>query len=214
MKKLDELAKSHGTDKSSDCHDYCRIYEELFWRLRDSSVNLLEIGVFKGSSLRMWRDFFQCGSIVGIDNERESPVPASDERIQILSGDQADLNFLESVSKFGPFDIIIDDGSHVWSDIITSYEYLIHKLNPGGFYCIEDIHTSYNCSYRGQGQISTVNYFKNLVDNIQLFGVGGETRCHHKATIKWDEPETTHFNNRLIESIQFFPSLCVLRKKQ
>ena len=190
------------------------MYDDFFCKYRSSPINLLEIGVLKGNSLRMWRDFFKYGSIVGIDNEREAEAPESDERIQVLVGDQSDLTFLESVvSKYGPFDIIIDDGSHVWSDIIASYEYLMPQLSSGGYYCIEDIHTSYNCHYRGKAEISTVNYLKNLVDNVQSFGVGGATRCNHKATLKWEEPETTHFNNRLVESIHFFPSLCVLRKK-
>ena len=130
-----------------------------------------------------------------------------------MIGDQSDTQFLSKASELGPFDIIIDDGSHVWSDIITSYEYLIHQLSSGGFYCIEDLHTSYNCLYRGTAQISTVNYLKNLIDNIQLFGIGGAIRGNHNASVKWQEPDTTHFNNKLIESAHFFPSLCILKKK-
>ena len=38
---------------------------------------------------------------------------------------------------------MIDDGSHINTDIITTFNELWPHVKPGGFYCIEDLNTSY-----------------------------------------------------------------------
>ena len=38
---------------------------------------------------------------------------------------------------------MIDDGLHTFDGTVTFFENSIHKLNPGGYYCIEDIDINY-----------------------------------------------------------------------
>ena len=47
------------------------------------------------------------------------------------------------VDRYGPFDIIIDDGGHTMEQQIASIETLFPALNEGGVYLCEDTHTSY-----------------------------------------------------------------------
>lgn len=49
---LDAIGLFHQTDKSSIHHDYLQFYERILHSLRYEPINLIEIGVFRGSSLR------------------------------------------------------------------------------------------------------------------------------------------------------------------
>lgn len=140
---LDELANRYGTDKGSQHHNYVRHYAEYFSPYRSRHVELLEIGVKDGASLRMWKDFFQDSHIVGIDN-RDEALRYVAPGIDIYVGLQQDHEFLELVaSSVDGFDIVLDDGSHHNPYTIESFRGLFKHLVPGGLYVIEDLHCSY-----------------------------------------------------------------------
>lgn len=145
---LHELARKHGTDKYNAAHtfnnkSYIDVYALFFSEIREMPMNVLEIGVLNGSSLRMWRDFFPNSNIYGLDIDPRCKEYESD-RIQIKIGSQDDISLLSSEFKDIEFDIIIDDGSHVNEHIIKTFNYLFfQKLKNGGFYCIEDLECSY-----------------------------------------------------------------------
>ena len=164
---LNKLAAVYQTDKGWQ-HNYMPVYQQWFAPLRLTPVRLLEIGVggydkplLGGDSLRMWKSFFPKGQITGIDIYDKSAL--KEDRIHFYQGDQSDKSFLHEVSeKEGPFDIIIDDGSHMQSHIITSFETLFPLMSPGGIYVIEDTQTSYRPKYEGStSEIDTVNSAMN-----------------------------------------------------
>src|SRR5690606_8535669 len=97
---------------------------------------LLEIGVMDGASLRMWRDFYPDAEIVGVDNLRTPEV----DGVTVLKGDATDWDLLKTL---GTFDVIVDDGSHMTADQQRTFEWMYPALNPGGWYILEDLHTSY-----------------------------------------------------------------------
>lgn len=139
---LDSIALETGTDKSSKLHNYTPEYERHFESRRHEPLRLLEIGVDKGTSLLMWRKYFdKAQAIVGIDiNE---PLHLGDDII-CLKGNQTDTNFLKYVSScYGPFDVIVDDGSHFNQHQEISFSSLFPKLKSGGWYIIEDIYCQY-----------------------------------------------------------------------
>lgn len=123
-------------------------------------TRLLEIGVQKGRSLRMWAKAFPEAEIVGLDlNEPTEEIPETN--IKFVQGNQADLLVLD---KLGDFDVIIDDGSHRTDDQIRSFKFLIHHLSAGGLYFMEDVETSYVFDYiNGQ---TFVEYAKGLIDFV------------------------------------------------
>lgn len=151
---LTAIAIRHGTDKWG-LHFYTPIYHSLLAPLRDRPVRLLEIGVggygskyLGGSSLAMWAEYFGRGRIVGIDLY-EKRLDLGD-RVTILQGSQDDRGFLEQVARnHGPFDIVIDDGSHVPFHVLVSFHALFPFVVSGGLYIVEDTQTAYWPSYGG-----------------------------------------------------------------
>ena len=146
---------------------YFPIYERHFLRYVNRPVTLLEIGVFKGGSLEMFRNFLgPYSQIVGIDIDPTCKY-YEQEQIQIRIGDQADTNFLGKIcEEFGEFDIVLDDGSHLMRDIYASWTYLYSRINKNGIYMIEDLHTAYDESYGGglKNPNSFIEISKNLID--------------------------------------------------
>lgn len=129
---------------------YFPIYEEHLERYRGRDVRLLEIGVSHGGSLQMWRDYFGSGStIVGVDvAPRVAALGGDGIRIEI--GDQGDAEFLRRIAdRYGPFDIVIDDGSHLPVHQIVSIEALWPTLAERALYIVEDLHSNYWADYRG-----------------------------------------------------------------
>lgn len=141
MSMLDFLGHRYGTDKASGGHGYLEFYELHLAHLRDCEMTLLEIGIGDGASLKMWRDYFQRGRIIGMDNDRgKLRFVEPHGRIEIVIGDQADVEHLDRVARdFGRFDVIVDDAGHQCDEQILSYRTLLPALNPGGLYILEDI---------------------------------------------------------------------------
>ena len=65
MNTLVEIGKKYPTSKNVT--GFLEIYEIFFKNLRDKEINILEIGVDNGDSLRLWRDYFSKAKICGID---------------------------------------------------------------------------------------------------------------------------------------------------
>jgi len=191
---LDELARKYGTDKSSK-HNYCPIYEERIGHLRDQPCKILELGVLGGQSLLMWYDYFPQARIVGLDQKLIfAPDPVHQDRIAVVQGDQADTGVLRYMQlKYGPFDLIIDDASHIWDKTIISFETLFPDMNSPGIYVIEDLESSYEPhitvypQYKS-GRISTVDYLKSCVDAVY------------------------HSSDGIIKSLHFHRNICFLVK--
>ena len=137
---LNEHGVFYGTDKSSLRHNYLPLYEQYLDPIRKEPVTLLELGVLDGASLRMWRDYLPNASIVGLDHKTPFHIPGC----TVVQGEQDDYNTIQQLGKtYGPFDIIIDDASHVSIKTIGSFELLYNHLAPDGLYVIEDLHASY-----------------------------------------------------------------------
>jgi hypothetical protein len=135
-------AARYDTDKSAL---YRRSYDRFFDVLRTKPVRLLELGVLRGGSLRMWRDYFTDDLIVGLDI---NPVTLPEaHRIRIYQGRQEDVALLDRIGQeCAPdgFDIIIDDASHLGAPTWESFWHLFdHHLRPAGIYCIEDWRVGY-----------------------------------------------------------------------
>lgn len=142
MSVLDILGCRYGTEKASNTagclHNYLPFYEQFLSNLRDKPITLLEIGVDKGNSLRMWREYFVCGTIIGMDIDDKTSLRG--DRIEIEIGNQtveADLDRI--AKKHGPFDVIVDDAGHVPSAQVFCYNVMLKYLKPEGLYILEDL---------------------------------------------------------------------------
>lgn len=135
---LDELMEKYGTDKNS-VHSYAPVYHAMFAENRDSISNVLEIGILKGASLKVWRDYFPNATIVGFD-KNDAPYH-NEPRIQTYKVDTTKTNEIYKLFKYLPeqFDIIIDDGSHKIEHQLIAFMTLWQRLRTWGVYVIEDI---------------------------------------------------------------------------
>lgn len=146
-------ANLEGSDKGTPGHSYEIMYGLFLSPFLHKKVNVLEIGVEDGRSLKLWQRLFpNYNTIVGIGYGAGSEVKDQfkrniSERHMVYTGSQADSAFLSRVKadlEGMKFDIIIDDGSHVpWHQIFTLEHLFEDSLKDGGMYIIEDIETSY-----------------------------------------------------------------------
>ncbi len=162
-KTLLELANWYGSDKGTiwfEKHNYARVYDAILGQNATRAIKLLEIGLLhpqddrwidlRGSpetndgksnyapSLSMWRDFFPNAEIHGLDRNDFSSVVL--ERCVIHRGDSSSADDLARVTAYGPFDCVIDDGSHASAHQQIALGKLFPHVNPGGYYFIEDLH--------------------------------------------------------------------------
>lgn len=122
---------------------YLDIYENYFKKYQNDKISLLEIGVRGGHSLRTWTEYFPHALIYGVDVTPACKQYESD-RVKILISDATKKEtFKDTILDFIKYDIIIDDGSHINSDIISTFNILWSKLSSGGIYIIEDLYNSY-----------------------------------------------------------------------
>ena len=178
MSELHQIALKYPTDKATT-HNYMPHYQFHFEGMRHERISLLEIGIGGyadsrggGGSLRMWKEYFTEARIFGFDIAPKFGL--DDERIRTWQGDQTDLEFLDRIcGDIGDLDIVIDDGSHVPSHVIKTFEFIFPRMSPGGIYVVEDTQTSYWRSMGGDHRGSnnpytTMNYFKNLADGLNF----------------------------------------------
>lgn len=135
---LAELGALFNTDKAA--HGYLAEYEPRLDPVRDSATAVLELGVDRGQSLKLWANYFPSARIVGVDLFKIAPLRG---RIRLEQCDAADFMRLNAIArKHGPFDLVVDDGSHQTIHHGISFAALWSHLKPGGWYAIEDCDVS------------------------------------------------------------------------
>lgn len=204
---LNAIGLKYGTDKSSSGHNYLDFYETFFAPLRHKQLTILEIGVFEGASLRTWQEYFPKSKIIGADI-----LPATKrferDRILIEVLDQSNIDDLTRVSvKHGPFDIVIEDGSHMWDHQITSLRTIFPFLKNDGIYVVEDLQTNYGpleSRFRGVASSSCVEYLKKWLD---LFVADDQMPLTNL------EDAFLRTYGRMLRSMTFYRRACLIKKK-
>lgn len=183
---------------------YLEIYDELLhgWQGRD--LSFLEIGIYKGGSMRMWQDFFAPTArltFVDIDPACKAlELPGT----HVAIGNQADPVFLTNLAATrGPFDLIVDDGGHQMHQQIASFRTLWPLLADRGLYIVEDTHTSYWPGFGGghRAPASFIEFAKDLIDQM------------HSWYTEDDTAFPLHPLASQIGSVRFFDSLVVVEKR-
>ena len=202
---LEYLEKREGRFLTKWDH-YFDIYHKWFSPFRDRPIKLLEIGVFKGGSIDLWKNYFAPGlQIIGVDIDpqckkfEETYPPLSADMphlVKMFIGDQENKEFLAEVVKEGPFDIVIDDGGHYMKQQIASFETLFPFVKDGGVYLIEDVHSSYLKKYtEGEPQTFT-QYLGTKVDELHGY---------------YEQGKKTTFTETM-NGIHFYDSVVVIEK--
>jgi len=174
---------------------YFDIYDRHFRKFVGRDVRVLEIGVYSGGSLEMWRNYFGANcTIFGVDIN-EACRAHEDDRTHVFIGDQADPAFWKSFKDQVPFvDVIVDDGGHMAHQQIVTLEEMFPRLRPGGVYLCEDI-----CGV----DHPFAAYIAGMAKGLHHFEPD-ETKSSSKATSfqKW------------IESIHLYPLVLVMERSE
>ncbi len=202
MSNLIEIASKYKSTKKM--MGFIDIYNYYFNTIKDKNLNIFEIGVETGESLRMFSDYFNKSNIVGLDIENKD---YNIERVEIFCGDQSDKKILNRIiEKYKTFDVIIDDGSHKNKDVINSFNHLFPYLKFGGLYVIEDLQTSYIPNWGGDGvnlnnKKTTMNFIRSLAD-----------RMHYQDI---DNPfYQKHDFDGLIEFVHIYRNIAFIKKQK
>jgi hypothetical protein len=173
---------------------YLDLYHRHLKKFVGGPVTLLEIGIYSGGSLGMWRQYFgEQAKIWGIDIE---PACAAygDGAIEVFIGSQDDRAFLASINPAHGMDVVLDDGSHLSSHQIVSFEELFPRLKPGGVYICEDVHGIHN---------PFLDYVHGLNKSL----------CAMQPTKNKLSVPTTEFQ-RWCNSIHIYPYAVVIEKRE
>ncbi|MGD0464613.1 MAG: class I SAM-dependent methyltransferase [Tepidisphaeraceae bacterium] len=204
---MNDLEK-YFTENSGKAMDkwkhYFDIYDRYFSRYRGTDVHLLELGVWQGGSLQMWKHYFgPRAKIYGLDINPQCKQLEEDQ-VQIFIGDQADKPFLKSVADAIPrLDILIDDGGHTMEQQINTFEALFDRIDKNGIYLCEDLHSSYWRRWGGGYKLkgTFIEYSKNFIDYIHAW--------HSEDPRKLKVTDFT----RSAYALHFYDSILVIEKK-
>lgn len=174
---------------------YFDLYHHHLAKFVGKQINIVEVGVYSGGSMPMWRNYFGKGCQVhGVDIQPECRSYENDH-IKIHIGDQANRNFWRQFRADVPeVDVLIDDGGHQPYQQIATLEEMLPHLRPGGVFICEDIH--------GIGDRFTA-YCNSLIDSLNA--------VHRTADRKNIVCQSTGFQ-AWIRSITCYPYAVVIEK--
>ena len=204
MNELKSYFQNNTKRVISKWDHYFDIYERYFSKYRGKEIVILEIGVFQGGSLQMWKQYFgEKAMIYGIDIDPKCKS-FEEENIEIFIGSQSDVKFLEQVkSKIPLIDILIDDGGHEMNQQIITFKELFSHIKDNGVYLCEDLHTSYWLDYGG-GYLrkgTFIEFSKKLIDQLNAFH-------SHQKNLEIDGFTKSAY------SLHYYDSILVIEKKQ
>jgi len=202
---MQRIVAAHTSRRINKWNHYFEIYDRHFGSFRGRPVTVLEIGVESGGSLELWRSYFgPSAKILGVDlNPKCRAFEGPNTFIRI--GNQGDCNFITGIAaEFGPFDIIIEDGSHVFEHQINSFRWLFPHLHSGELYCCEDLCTSYLEQDFGGGVRKPgtgIEFFKSLLDDQNAWFARDDVAA---------DPSALPHN---LFGLHFYPTLAIVEKR-
>ena len=168
---LESLVDNSRTDKNT-LHSYLPVYEHKLAPRRETAKKVLEIGIQRGGSLKLWADYFPNAEVYGLDIQNGVPdCCKGNPRIRVLQGNAYDIRAVkEFLNKGMYFDVIIDDGSHTLDAMVFFTKYYSQLLAPGGVLICEDIPTP---DWLDAIHACTPSHFKKYAEAYDLRSVKG-----------------------------------------
>jgi len=193
-------ARKHGGNGIWKWNHYFDIYHRHFERFRGQAVHVLEIGIYSGGSLEMWREYFgPACRIYGVDIQPACKAYENDAT-QVFIGDQSDRGFWERFRREVPaLDIVIDDAGHNPDHQAVAMEELLPHLRRGGVYLCEDV-TGVSNSFAAR--------VHRTADDLNA--------CHNRLHNEGDDERRivcapTPLQAE-IDSVHLYPFVCVIEK--
>jgi cephalosporin hydroxylase len=216
MRELFEKHTGKSVDKWSA---YVYNYDKLLLPYLNRPVNILEIGISNGGSLDIWAEIFQDGNVVGVDiDEKCRGLVYDNPRISVVIGDVKDPETKRAVTDIcDTYDIIIDDGSHITSDVIKTFAGYYPLLGIDSLYIMEDLHTSYWTEFGGGLRIplTSMAFIKHLADipNYEHWRLNISRREYLKYYERFHEIEFVESELATIHSVSISNSMVVIERR-
>ncbi len=204
MKDLRDIFHNQIELFSDKWDPYFDVYETYFHKFTDKKVNVVEVGVQGGGSLQMWERYFgEQANIIGIDIDPHVLRNQSKfkQNTKLYLGNQASNNFWNNfLQEIEPIDVFIDDGSHIVTDQITTFENVFPKMNVGGIYICEDTHTNYWNEWGGSiyKHNTFIEYSKRLVEVINFEHIRKQELIDEKLLNVCRDITSIHFYDSMV----------------
>lgn len=186
MTLLDEIACKESTDRSSvGWHDYFSTYEQVLGHLRAKPIVLVEIGVLDGGGIRTWAKWLEHpeARVIGVDTETFRYKGCSDPRVLVLTEDAGSPRIAKVLPR--RIDVLLDDGPHFAAQQLATFSLLWPQVAPGGFYCMEDLHTAWSPAHCN-GRMTIMEFLNETIASMQ--GRGPDARARREqgdSDIAW-----------------------------
>jgi hypothetical protein len=190
------------------------VYASVLSRVECHSI--FEVGIHQGGSVRLWRELLgPRARIACMDINPDCCRNAKQTANDVFQGSQVDPDLLQRIgTTAGPFDVIVDDGSHQNPHMIFTLEQMFAFVRPGGAYVIEDMFTSYWPRYRGGlgKSDALMEYLKRELDRLYAGFIDEKYKAHF---LDQPIPELeAGVMTRQVESVEFFGAgIVVIHKK-
>jgi len=144
-----DLVDSTRTDKDT-IHSYLGIYNELLSHKKETALNVLEVGICEGGSIKLWYDYFPNAVIHAIDimpYESVWDALKNNERIKLYTSsavnltrvDAYDSDWMQRTFAGMKFDFMLDDGPHTLESMVAFIKLYLPLLADNGVLIIEDV---------------------------------------------------------------------------
>jgi hypothetical protein len=217
--QLLDMVQYYATDKHSTHKYFELIYNDIFRPLKEKCKIFMEIGIYDGESIKLWRDYFINAEIVGVEYnlpyslEKLGDTPT--DRMTFINGDQSKEEDLIKLSQQYPeVDVIMDDGSHMMRDQQITLAKLFRSVKPGGIYVLEDLHTSLELINKPNNW-----HYWGEIDKTKTLTMLQEFKKNGKIHSDYMSQEDMNYLNENIESVEIYQSspdwsvTSVIRKK-
>jgi hypothetical protein len=167
MSEIKDIFMNKITLMGDKWEPYFEVYETYFNKFKGKSPTVVEVGIFGGGSMQLWKEYFGKGAkIYGIDIN-ENTLQLELDGVKVAVGDQGNPEFWDEFLKKVPeIDCFVDDGGHWMHQQIVTFLKVWPHISEGGVYICEDTHTSYWKHYGGgfKNEGSMIEFCKNIID--------------------------------------------------
>ena len=143
--------------------NYAPFYEKYLSEHRKKKLKIIELGVAGGHSLAGWYKYFENSEILGVDIKEKKVFMYEGKRMRYFKINCLNPKDIKNfISKYGDFDIVVDDSLHEHPVFETNLVNFFPALKKGGMYFMED--------FRLESEIlkKIKNYNKKYNKNVML----------------------------------------------